>query len=54
MCSAFREESTEAVLLVDACNAVNSLNSKVALHNISFLCPALIGSDRADVPLHSY
>ena len=35
----FKEESTEAVLLVDAPNAFNSINRKV--HNISILCPAI-------------
>ena len=37
----FKEESTEAVLLVDAANAFNSINRKVFLHNISILCPAI-------------
>ena len=35
MRSVFSEEGTEAVLLLDASNALNSLNRKVALHNIS-------------------
>ena len=56
MCSVFSEEGTEAVLLVDASNAFNSLNRKVALHNIPLLCPALatvlINTYRADVPLY--
>ena len=56
MRSVFSEESTEAVLLVDASNAFNSLNRKVALHNIPILCPALatvlINTYRADVPLY--
>ena len=34
-----KEESAEAVLLVDAANALNSINRKVFLHNISILCP---------------
>jgi len=55
MRSVFAEENTEAVLLVDASNAFNSLNRKVALHNIPILCPALatvlINTYRADVPL---
>ncbi len=34
-------EDTEAVLLVDASNAFNSLNREVALHNIRHLCPSL-------------
>ncbi|XP_065902627.1 uncharacterized protein [Dysidea avara] len=37
----FEEGSTEAVLLVDASNAFNSLNRLVALHNIRQLCPPL-------------
>ena len=56
MRSVFSEEGTEAVLLVDASNAFNSLNRKVALHNIPLLCPALatvlINTYRADVPLY--
>ena len=35
----FEEESTEAILLVDAENAFNNLNRKAALHNIKQLCP---------------
>ena len=31
----------EAVLLVDATNAFNSVNRQAALHNISILCPSL-------------
>ena len=37
----FQEEDTEAVLLVDASNAFNSVNRKVFLHNIDIVCPAL-------------
>ena len=39
MCSIFQEENTEGVLLIDASNALNSLNRQVALHNIQILCP---------------
>ena len=35
----FSEETTEAVLLIDAGNAFNSINRKVMLHNMKFLCP---------------
>ena len=41
MRSLFREEGTDAILLVDASNAFNNLNRKVALLNIALLCPAL-------------
>ena len=34
----FEDPSTEAVILVDASNAFNSLNRKVALHNIQITC----------------
>ena len=36
----FKEESTEAVSLVDAENAFNSINREVFPHNISILYPA--------------
>jgi hypothetical protein len=35
----FDTETTEAVILVDAENAFNKLNRRVALHNIQYLCP---------------
>ncbi len=37
----FLKEDTQAVLLIDATNAFNSLNRNVALHNIQFTCPEL-------------
>ena len=39
--SIFKDNDTEAVLLVDASNAFNSLNRQTALHNIRSLCPTL-------------
>ena len=36
----FEEPLTEGVILVDASNAFNSLNRKVALHNIHIACPS--------------
>ena len=41
MRESFQDESTEAVLLVDASNSFNSLNRETALHNIRHVCPAL-------------
>ena len=38
---AFQDDSTEAVLLVDASNAFNALNRQVALRNIRSLCPSI-------------
>ena len=35
----FQDDSTQAVLLVDAENAFNNLNRRAALHNIKELCP---------------
>ena len=37
----YNEEQAEAVLLIDAENAFNSINRKVMLHNISILCPKI-------------
>ena len=41
MKSLFLKEETEAILLVDASNAFNSLNQQVAVHNACHLCPSL-------------
>ena len=41
MDSLFNLDSTDAILLVDASNAFNSLNREAALHNVPILCPAL-------------
>ena len=37
----FGEEETDGLLLVDASNAFNSLNRKVLLHNIKYICPPM-------------
>ena len=41
MNSLFQHEETDAVLLVDASNAFNSLTQAAALHNIRIVCPAV-------------
>jgi len=41
MAELFEEPESQGVLLVDAENAFNSLNRKVVLHNIVYVCPAL-------------
>ena len=35
----FEKEETDAVLLIDASNAFNRMNRKVAMHNIRITCP---------------
>ena len=51
----FESPDTEAVILVDASNAFNSLNRENALRNIQHLCPSLstvlINTYREDVHL---
>ena len=51
----FESSETEAIILVDATNAFNSLNRQVALRNIRHLCPPLskilINTYREDVRL---
>ena len=41
MSDIFEEEKTDALLQVDADNAFNSLNPRVLLHNIQYLCPSM-------------
>ena len=37
----FHADSTDGVIFVDAFNAFNNLNRRVALVNIQYLCPAV-------------
>ena len=37
----YQDETTEAVILVDASNAFNSIKRNVFLHNISIICPSI-------------
>ncbi len=37
----FDADDTNAILLIDASNAFNSLNTAAALHNIRILCPTI-------------
>ena len=39
MTKIFGEEETDGLLLVDASNTFNSLDRKVLLHNIKYICP---------------
>ena len=41
MRSIFDVDDTDAVLLIDASNAFNSMNRAAALHNITVLCPSI-------------
>ena len=55
MSSLYDSQTTEAILLVDANNAFNSLNREVALRNIQHLCPSrsvvLINTYHEDINL---
>ena len=37
----FHHEKSDAVISVDAANAFNSLNRKIFLHKIKFICPEI-------------
>ena len=37
----FESEETDAVILIDASNAFNSLNRQAALHNVRIICPQI-------------
>ena len=37
----FEEEENDAILLIDASNAFNSLNREALLHNIRYICPPI-------------
>ena len=41
MSQIFNEEDSEAVLLIDASNAFNTVNRKLFLHNVSVICPEI-------------
>ena len=41
MRAVFDEDNTEGILLIDASNAFNNLNRRVALFNIQYTCPAI-------------
>ena len=41
MTEIFEHDDTDAILLVDAANAFNSINRKVLLHNIRYICPTI-------------
>ena len=35
----FNDDNMKGILLIDAENAFNSINRKVILHNLKFICP---------------
>ena len=37
----FQQEETEAVILIDASNAFNSINRKAFFHNVKVICPSI-------------
>ena len=37
----FNDDKMEGILLIDAENAFNSVNRKVMLHNLKFICPVI-------------
>ena len=41
MADIFAEEQNDAILLIDASNAFNSLNREALLHNIQYICPPI-------------
>ena len=43
---------TDAVLLIDAENAFNSINRKVMLHNLKFICPIIALTQSIVMQLH--
>ncbi len=52
----YNDTNTEAILMIDATNAFNSLNREVTLRNIQVMCPPvapfLVNTYRCDVPLY--
>ena len=56
MHSIFEEEDTEAVMLIDAGNAFNSINREAFLHNIFIICPVIATFVRNcyGLPYHAY
>ena len=49
----YEDETCEAVLLVDASNAFNSINRNVFLHNVTIICPAIAMYVKNCYSLHS-
>ena len=41
MINIFEDDNTDAILLIDASNAFNSMNRAIALHNIKVICPMI-------------
>ena len=37
----FNDDNAEGILLIDAEHAFNSIDQKVMLHNLKFICPVI-------------
>ena len=46
MYNTYKEQQTEAVLLVDASNAFSLVKRKTPLHNIGIICPSIVNCVR--------
>ena len=53
MQATYEDETCEAVLLVDASNALNSINRNVFLHNVAIICPTITIYVKNCYSLHS-
>ena len=50
----FAEDKTDALLFVDAGNAFNSINRKIMLHNIQYICPSILFINSLSLYVYMY